>query len=224
VRKYLNSLSTTAEFVIVITVAFGFFVVVNIVDVISPQPPTRFSDAQLVSLLAYEIGIGVPLLAFLYMRGWTVERIGLRPSLADTGVGVGLSLMGYFAFYAAYWMVALVWPEAAQAMARQQIGSQALSLPVVVAVSLINPLFEETFVCGYVIAALKKRPDPWTGINVSVGIRMLYHLYQGAAGVINVVPAGLIFGIWYARTGRLWPLLVAHALWDFLPLVAYVHG
>jgi hypothetical protein len=57
-----------------------------------------------------------------------------------------------------------------------------------------------------------------TAINTSAGIRLSYHLYQGVAGVLNLVPTGLLFAIWFARTRQLWPLIVAHAILDFAGL------
>ena len=44
-------------------------------------------------------------------------------------------------------------------------------------------------------------------------LRGLYHLYQGgrAGGGLAM---GLVFGYVYHRTGRLWPLIIAHALID----------
>jgi membrane protease YdiL (CAAX protease family) len=41
-------------------------------------------------------------------------------------------------------------------------------------------------------------------------------------GVVDIAPIGLIFCICYARSGRLWPLIVAHALIDILSLLRYV--
>jgi len=35
------------------------------------------------------------------------------------------------------------------------------------------------------------------------------------------VPFGLILTYWYARRGRLWPLIVAHVVFDFFPLLPY---
>jgi membrane protease YdiL (CAAX protease family) len=125
-------------------------------------------------------------------------------------------------FAIAYSAVAAAWPPAAQAMRGAAGLWPSISLSAVIAVSAINPLFEEIFVCGYVITALKDRPDPWTGIHVSVAIRLLYHLYQGAISAVGIVPFGLIFGFWYARTGRLWPVIVAHAIWDFVGLIQYM--
>jgi len=86
-------------------------------------------------------------------------------------------------------------------------------------VSIVNALYEEIFVTGYVVTALKQARSDWFAVNVSVGIRLAYHLYQGQMGVLTVLPLGLIFGFWFARTGRLWPLVVAHAAMDMLALI-----
>ncbi len=52
-------------------------------------------------------------------------------------------------------------------------------------------------------------------------LRGAYHLYQGySAGLGNVV-MGLVFGYVWLRTGRLWPLIVAHGLIDAVAFVGY---
>lgn len=96
-----------------------------------------------------------------------------------------------------------------------------ISLATVLAVSLLNPIFEEVFVCGYVIAALKNTRSIPFSINTSVGIRLTYHLYQGTVGLISIIPLGLVFAYWFAKTGRLWPLVIAHGIFDFAGLVVY---
>jgi membrane protease YdiL (CAAX protease family) len=100
--------------------------------------------------------------------------------------------------------------------------SSDLRVRTVVILSLVNPVFEEVFVCGYLINALKKERSLVFAINVSVAIRLAYHLYQGPMVVLSIVPMGLIFGYWFARTGRLWPLVTAHALLDFFALWHFV--
>ena len=218
-RRYIALLPRWVEFSVVITIAFGPLILESLLYVFLPHPPAKFSDSQLASLLVYEIAILAALLGFLHLRGWTLAQLGLRVTIADTLIGVALAVVGDLASVAAYWTISSVWPQAGEVMASTQIGSQELSLLVVVAVSVINPIFEETFVCGYVIAALKERPDPWTGINVSVAIRLLYHLYQGRMALLGIVPIGLIYAIWYTRTGRLWPLIVAHTVQDIAALI-----
>jgi len=104
---------------------------------------------------------------------------------------------------------------------RAQLGVATAPIGIVVGVSVINAAFEEIFVSGYVITALKPLRGPTFALNVSVAIRVLYHLYQGQLGVLSVLPLGLIFAYWYVRTGRLWPLVVAHAIADIVALAAY---
>ena len=94
--------------------------------------------------------------------------------------------------------------------------------PVLIAIGSINGLYEELFVAGYVITLLKERRGLWFAVNVSVAIRLMYHLYQGALSVVVIVPMGLILGYWYARKGRLWPLVVAHTLIDLVGMLSKV--
>jgi uncharacterized protein len=82
-----------------------------------------------------------------------------------------------------------------------------------------STVFEEVFVCGYVVSALKERTGVTFAVNVSAGIRVFYHFYQGSLGLLAIAPMALLFGYWFARTGRLWPLIVAHALQDFIGLM-----
>jgi membrane protease YdiL (CAAX protease family) len=39
-----------------------------------------------------------------------------------------------------------------------------------------------------------------------------YHVYQGVAGTVDVFVFGLVFGVVYLLFGRIWPLVIGHAL------------
>lgn len=45
-----------------------------------------------------------------------------------------------------------------------------------------------------------------------------YHLYQGLPGVVWAFAVGLVFGTVFRATGRLGPLVVAHAASNFATL------
>jgi uncharacterized protein len=83
-------------------------------------------------------------------------------------------------------------------------------------------VFEEVFVCGYIVTIAKDAGRLAVGVNASVAIRLAYHLYEGSAGVMMAVPVGLIFALWFSRTGRLWPVVVAHALIDIAALASFI--
>ena len=221
-RRFIQALPRSAEFAIVVVGAFGYFVVISLAAVFQHNAQVeQVSDRHLLVLLAYELILLLALLGFLRLRGWTIERFDLRLNAGETLVGFGLAAVAYLAYVLVLVVVAATWPQAAQALQTSVISSPGISLATVIAASVINPVFEEVFVCGYVIAALQKSGNPWAGVHVSVAIRLLYHLYQGAIA-IGVVPFGLIFALWYRRTGRLWPVIVAHALTDFAALLHFV--
>jgi membrane protease YdiL (CAAX protease family) len=46
----------------------------------------------------------------------------------------------------------------------------------------------------------------------------LAHVYQGLSGAISVGVIGMILGLAYMLWGRLWPLIIAHALFDSIQI------
>jgi membrane protease YdiL (CAAX protease family) len=223
--RLIRALPAWAELSIVILLAFGFFILRSVVSLFMTGRSAGTSE-DLRFLIIYELAGLVLLLPFLHLRGWTLERLGLGLlTYRDGLIAVGLAAVAFMAYAGVFTLAAIVAPDmmtaAAQAPALMtgRVGLMDLSL-----FCLVNPFFEEVFVSGYVIGSLDPRRIAWTGINASVAIRLLYHLYQGPTGVLSIVPFGLVFAFWYARTGRLWPLVIAHALFDFLPFAGYLGG
>jgi uncharacterized protein len=179
-----------------------------------PRSPTRRYITRL-----YELGVMMILIPFLKTRGWSGERLGIHPTVRDSMWGVAL-VVGYYAVaMVLITSVASLWPQAVLVASRIHLAQGPFDWPTIITTSVVNPAFEEVFVCGYIITALKERFGTTTAINVSAGIRVFYHFYQGALGALGITPMALLFGYWFARTGRLWPLIVAHALQDFTALV-----
>lgn len=95
--------------------------------------------------------------------------------------------------------------------------------PITLTLSAIaNSVAEEVVVVAYLMARL--RALGWSdnrSLLASALLRGSYHLYQGfGAGLGNVV-MGLIFGRYYQRTSRLWPLVIAHAVIDIVAFVGF---
>ncbi len=226
-RQYLQALPLAAEFAIVILTAFGLFFLITFLSLLHAGAAEvaaetgHASHGNLISLVAYELPIGALLFAFLHMRGWSPERFGVRVTAIETLIGFALMFLAEVACYAAYSAVAAVAPAVVEAVNAWHAPPGGFGLATVVLVSIVNPIFEETFVCGYVISVLKERSDVSTAITISVAIRLLYHLYQGPMAFIGIIPFGLVLAYWYARTGRLWPVIVAHGLGDFIAFVGY---
>jgi membrane protease YdiL (CAAX protease family) len=221
-RAFLHALSPRTEFAIVVLGAFGYFAAISIEAFLYPGIGVDISEDGLQFLLIYEAFLLIVLGSFLFARGWDLRQLGSMPTLRDTGMGFALALVAY-AVYAVVW---IIFGNLVPAMDDKASGlvTTPLQFSTVIAISLLNPIFEEIFVCGYVITALKRTRGVLLAINVSVGIRLAYHLYQGPAGIVSIIPLGLVFGYWFARTGRLWPVIVAHAIFDFAALAVHVRS
>jgi len=227
-RQYLQALPLAAEFAIVIFGAFGVLLAMTLMTLLTrsgaadPGSTGWYSAEHLISVIVYEVPVGAAVLAFLRLRGWSPKRLGIRITAAETLVGFGLAFLAEVACYAALFVLALASPGFTKAMVAAQATPGGFGLWTLIALSIVNPIFEETFVCGYVVSVLKERANVPTAISISIAIRLLYHLYQGAAAFVGILPFGFVLAWWYARTGRLWPVIVAHGLADFIALVGYI--
>jgi len=184
--------------------------------------PVHHSVASLIALVVSECVLAIILYWFLVLRGWTLQKVGLRLGFRDTAIGVALAFAAYLAWAVIWNLTAWLAPELATTMYRTggKILPHTIPLAVSISVGIVNPVFEEFFVVGYAINALEKR-SAWFAVNASVAIRLLYHLYQGVLGVLSMIPIGLIFAGWYVRSRKLWPLIVAHAIMDLTALLFY---
>lgn len=96
------------------------------------------------------------------------------------------------------------------------------SVPVLIALAFANGFAEESVVVLWLMTRLRQLGwSPWAVLLAQAVLRGSYHLYQGpSAGVGNLV-MGLVFGGYFLKTDRVWPLVIAHALIDVVAFVGY---
>ena len=217
-QRSADRTSPAGEVVVVLLTAFGFLVLTSLAAAVGGHyaKVDRFDDAGAAGLIAYELAALSIVGAFLKSRGWTLRDIHPEVTWGLSGAGFLL----YAATLALWWTVSslftatgLIGPDSYPV-----VDASGLGVVMLAVFCIVNPIFEETLVVGYVAEALRDRHPPLLAVNVSVSIRLLYHLYQGPAGVIAIVPMGLLFAFVYLRWSRLWPLVLAHGLLDALAL------
>ncbi|HEY6646883.1 MAG TPA: type II CAAX endopeptidase family protein [Mycobacterium sp.] len=95
-------------------------------------------------------------------------------------------------------------------------------IPMLLFTAFANGWAEEVIVVAFLLTRLRQlRVNPVTALLASSLLRGAYHLYQGfSAGLGNVV-MGLVFAYVWRRTGRLWPLIIAHGIIDSVAYVGY---
>ncbi len=158
----------------------------------------------------------------LWRSGFTLERIGLgrlrwRPDvLGGLGLAALIGLPGlalYLGSRALGFSVAVVPTE---------LDDTWWRIPVLLLVSFANGWAEEVVVVGYLLTRLRQfRVSPVTAVIASSVLRGLYHLYQGFGAGLGNLAMGLVFGYVWQRSGRLWPLILAHGIIDSVAFVGY---
>jgi uncharacterized protein len=176
------------------------------------------SLAGVFQLLAW----GALALYLLWRSGIGPAAIGLGRlrARADALGGVGLALLIGVPGLALYQVARLLGVNAAVEPA--ELNDTWWRIPVLLALSFGNGWAEEIVVVGFLMTRLRQLgTGPWGTLALSSLLRGAYHLYQGfGAGLGNLV-MGLVFGYVWQRTGRLWPLIIAHGLIDAVAFVGY---
>jgi membrane protease YdiL (CAAX protease family) len=218
------------EFGLVICTAFGWSILISVYALIlkttvaESASQNAFGNTHLLGIVLYEAILTPVLLGILYARGWRLADLRPGVSVGATLLGFAIYLLAYFAGWAIDVVLGLIFPVVQSGL--ENIGayqpSTGPAFASVVLASLVNPVYEEVFVSAYVIESLRPRFGVTTAVNVSVVIRASYHLYQGIPALPFHCAYGLLQGYVYVRYARLWPLIVSHALLDFVAFVQYI--
>ncbi len=218
ISHLLRKIPNWMEFAFVLAVCFGLSIVGSILSFASGAAFTKveFTNEHAIGILVGETLISSICVVFLYLRGYKIwEKLRFSPSWKGIIIAFGLLIATYIAYAVLFNMVYLSVGKENFAIAKYSISAD---LVLILAVSLINPLFEETFVVGYVFDKMQRHSVVLIVI-ISTLIRVSYHLYQGWIGIISMVPLGVFFAIVYSRTKNLMPLYLAHAVMDLLGLI-----
>ncbi|MPY78364.1 MAG: CPBP family intramembrane metalloprotease [Actinophytocola sp.] len=161
-------------------------------------------------------------LYLLWRAGFKLPEIGLplRIGGRDVGIGVGLTaLIGIpgLVLYLISWRLGL------SVAVVPSLLDETWWRPVTLTLSAFGNAFaEEVLLVGFLLTRLRQLGlSANSSLLISSLLRGAYHLYQGAAGFFGNIVMGLIFGRVWQRTNRLWPLVLAHTLLDFIAFVGY---
>lgn len=216
-KKIIQGLSNRSEFIVIVAVTFGYSIYQSLYSYIEPGNALTSIVTQddLLRIAATEACLGLIAFYILWARGWTRHHLHLRISSMETGMGMLLWLADKFVFVLAAIVINIFFGNAL--FVGNEFEFANIQTSIVLLLSVINPLFEEIFVVGYVVQALEKKHDPVFIISVSAFIRLLYHTELGPISVL-VIPMGLLHAYVFWRWRRLWPLVVAHCIFNLSSL------
>jgi membrane protease YdiL (CAAX protease family) len=203
--------STLTDAIVVAVICFGWFVLGSLQAVAAGFPASPFSDSAFLGLIALELVLGTSALVYLRVRHYRLATLVPTPSAMGCLVGLGL----YVAAVLVSWPIELVF-KAGQTVPQpieEMVSNASISFLPLLGVSVVNGLYEEVFLVGYLQRVLEGFGVGFA-VGASVLLRVLYHLYQGPAGAISVLMFGLVVSIYFSRTRKLWPVAFAHIFAD----------
>jgi membrane protease YdiL (CAAX protease family) len=203
--------TTAPEALVISAICFGWAVASSLQALGADARLADFTDEDHLGVAGLELVLACVALALLRLRRYDVAGLLPRPSLTGCGHGVMLGAVAWAAGWAA------TMPFDPGPTADGVASGLSLSPLTVAAVSLVNGTYEEVFLLGFLVRGLRER-GPAVALAVSLAVRGLFHLYQGPVGVLSVLVFGLVLSVWFLRTGRLFPAVLAHVLADVVGL------
>lgn len=217
-RTRVSSRLRWFEFALLISIALGPYMFSSLQVLVSSQATTPYVQGFRWVLSFFHEMTALLLLGYvLSRRQIRLADLGLRWSIRDLTIGVGLAFGSYCAYYAGYIVVhtihyAIFGAAHGGATAQALFGHIGISaIPFV----LLNPFFEELIVRAYLMTEIKELTGSATlSIAISVLVQAAYHLYYGWEGALSLGFQFLVFAVYYSQTRRATPIIVAHGAFD----------
>lgn len=211
---------------LVLLVAFATSILSSIYRAFYPGA-LNYSSFQLFMGLVEE---SIPLALFFVLlkrQGRSLQDLGFSFRWTDVPKALGLTLASFMTIMVAYFAVAFVHVLKTSESLRDtgpRSNFSGASLWLIVPFIILNGFFEETIVRGYLMTELiDLRKSVVLAALVSLGVQTSYHLYYGVFGAAMVGSGLSIFAVYYAKSRRLMPVILAHVFWDFVTVFLKLH-
>jgi uncharacterized protein len=218
------------ELGMILLLAFSPGILGLLILALGPQG-TAEVEAELVPSLvsiAFELFLSwspVLVIGFLLTRnheGW--PGIGLtRLRAGDLGMGLIL--------WVASFILVVVLAQLFQFFGQREVDFLTESLPLwfrvvqAVLIAVTAGVTEEIVVRGYAQTRLEQLRAPTAVILLlPTALWAGLHVYQGLGAALTIFGLGLMYAWYFQRTRRLWPLILAHILFDMTQLVLILTG
>jgi len=168
----------------------------------------------------------VLLIAYLLVRSGEGRRgigLGRFEGRADGLVGLGL--------WVASFVLVLILAWVFSPLGHREVDFLPNELPQwfrwvdALVIAVTAGVTEEVVVRGYAQTRLEQLKVPTAMVLVlPTALWGILHLYQGASAALTVFCLGMLYAWYFHRTRRLWPIIIAHGLFDLTQLVLLLAG
>jgi membrane protease YdiL (CAAX protease family) len=202
----------------------SIFAILGIYQLVTGNP-TPVGDSAVVGLILLELSLGAWTVFWLAHRGWRWPTISRSPSWSDLAHAIGLFVLIAVTFrLGSLLQGALV--QTPTWSPPPPTTTTPLTPLTVVAIALINPVFEEGLWLGYAFNGFW-RNDVRKATLASIACRTIIHLGQGWTVLFGILPLAVILSLYYRRSRRILPVVLVHGAINaltFWPLISPVAG
>ena len=209
------------ELVLVCIIAFATAILTSTHVLLYGYSPSASSGSyyKWISNSLHEIPVLGLLWYVLHRQGKRFADLGLNWRFGDIWRSGVLYLAGSFAFALVHYAILATGVTANdRGAAIDKVGHILFAGGISIATILfqvLNPFFEELIVRAYVMTEIRwLTKSAVSAVIVSTLLQTSYHFYQGVPAAFADGATFLVFSIYYARSGRIAPVILAHFYFD----------
>jgi len=209
-----RGLSRSGEIFLINLLCFGPFAIRSGFELMERKTTIVFDDHRALWIIGIELVCGALAVLILRSRGWKLSDFGLRVTMPQTIFGM-LLLIGCLIFISTF---SLLVATLTHSNLDVTTFEARLSWPVLILLTLVNPLYDEMLVVAYNLRAAEASGAAFA-ITLSTTIRFICNIEQGPITATTILPMSIIFALVYWRWRVVWPLIVAHGVLDFMGMI-----
>ncbi len=207
-----NWFNEIIEFIIVIGLGFGLFIYSSNYNAFfnsKNEIAQSYNSFDFIFICLYEIlALGI-IIKYLKHRKWADKDFNLTFSYRMILIAFSLimfrEILGYTLTFIFEQMEIL---NSIKKETNINIYSGFFSILLI---TIINSIYEEVLLVGYIFKRLEKL-HPVIILIISFIIRESFHTYQGLESLPMVLSISIVFGLYYLKFKKLWPIIMAHGI------------
>jgi membrane protease YdiL (CAAX protease family) len=215
------------DLALVLLVAFATSILGSIFTAFHPGP-LNYSNARLVLGMVDEAIPLALLFVLLKRQGRSLQDLGFSFRRTDILKAFGLTVAGFIATFIGFAAIRFVYYSFTLhsfVNSGPHNNFSATSVWLILPFMVLNGFHEEIIVRGYLMTEwIELRGSAQMAGFISLAVQTSYHLYYGVFGALMVGCGLSVLAVYYAKSRRLMPVILAHIFWDLITVFSRLHA
>lgn len=215
------------DLALVLLVAFAIPILSSIFTAFQPGP-LNYSNARLLFAMVDETIPLALLFVLLKRQGRSLQDLGFSSRWSDILTAFRLTVAGFMATFIGFAAIRFFYYSFTHhsfVNFGPHNNFSATSVWLILPFIVLNGFHEEIIVRGYLMTEwIELRGSRQMAGFISLAVQTSYHLYYGVFGALTVGCGLSVLAIYYAKSRRLMPVILAHIFWDLFTVFRRLHA